>query len=75
MGGAAAGDLASAVAIDTIRHDRRHATRPAQGDARTVLGRARSTRANDRIADLIADDYTLEGMGTTVTGALFDGSG
>ena len=30
-------------------------------------------RANDRIAELIADDYTLEGMGTTVTGALFDG--
>ena len=30
-------------------------------------------RANDRIADLIADDYSLEGMGTTVTGALFDG--
>ena len=31
--------------------------------------------ANDRIADLVEADYALEGMGTTVTGAVFDGSG
>jgi hypothetical protein len=30
--------------------------------------------ANDRIADLIADDVSLDGMGTTVTAALFDGA-
>ena len=30
--------------------------------------------ANERIADQVADDYSLEGMGTTVTGAIFDGS-
>ncbi|GAA3702664.1 Stp1/IreP family PP2C-type Ser/Thr phosphatase [Microlunatus aurantiacus] len=30
--------------------------------------------ANTRIADLVAADYSLEGMGTTVTGAVFDGS-
>ncbi|GAA1429849.1 Stp1/IreP family PP2C-type Ser/Thr phosphatase [Microlunatus lacustris] len=70
MGGAAAGDLASAVAIEAIR----------QADAPTpsaemldVLARA-VHRANDRIADLVEADLSLDGMGTTVTGALFDGS-
>jgi serine/threonine protein phosphatase PrpC len=70
MGGAAAGDLASAVAIEAIR----------QVDAPTpsaemldVLARALH-RANDRIADLVEADLSLDGMGTTVTGGLFDGS-
>jgi len=70
MGGAAAGDLASAVAVEAIR----------QADAPTpsaemldVLARA-VHRANDRIADLVEADLSLDGMGTTVTGALFDGS-
>ena len=31
-------------------------------------------RANDRIADLVNADSSLDGMGTTVTGALFDGT-
>ncbi len=31
-------------------------------------------KANDRIADLVDADLSLDGMGTTVTGALFDGS-
>ena len=31
-------------------------------------------KANDRIADLVATDYSLDGMGTTVTGAMFDGT-
>ena len=69
MGGAAAGDLASAVAVEAIR----------QADAPTpsaemldVLARALH-RANDRIADLVEADLSLDGMGTTVTGALFDG--
>ena len=31
-------------------------------------------RANDRIADLVEADLSLDGMGTTVTGAMFDGS-
>ena len=35
---------------------------------------ARSHRANDRIADLVEADVSLDGMGTTVTGALFDGA-
>ena len=70
MGGAAAGDLASAVAIDTIRH-----VSPATEGERMleVLGRA-VNEANDRIADLVDSDPALDGMGTTLTGALFDGS-
>jgi len=70
MGGAAAGDLASAVAIDTVRH-----VNPATAGERMleVLGRAVND-ANDRIAHLVDSDPALDGMGTTLTGALFDGS-
>ncbi|GAA3629522.1 PP2C family protein-serine/threonine phosphatase [Microlunatus ginsengisoli] len=70
MGGAAAGDLASAVAIDTIRR----IDTPATGEEMLELLAGAIHRANDRIADLVEDDYSLEGMGTTVTGALFDGA-
>ena len=97
MGGAAAGDLASAVAIDTIRQivpantakdaaasdipstDPPSADGTSRADAPTageemleVLAGA-IHRANDRIADLVASDYSLDGMGTTVTSAMFDG--
>lgn len=71
MGGAAAGDLASAVAIDTIR---RVTTPVPTAEMLGTLTQAVED-ANERIADLVADDYALEGMGTTVTGALFDGAG
>jgi PPM family protein phosphatase len=70
MGGAAAGDLASAVAIDTIRK----IETPATGEEMLELLAGAIHRANDRIADLVEDDHSLEGMGTTVTGALFDGT-
>jgi protein phosphatase len=70
MGGAAAGDLASAVAIDTISK----IDTPAGGEGMLELLAGAIHRANDRIADLVEDDHSLEGMGTTVTGALFDGS-
>lgn len=126
MGGAAAGDLASAVAIDSIRRldtpdlipgpdtvadhpgDQSDPAGPADqageeaGDGgrdgtehtlivrdgaddqppdpgaaglNPLLGRFAGAiaDANTRIADLVADDYNLEGMGTTVTGAAFDG--
>ncbi len=83
MGGAAAGDLASAVAIDTIKNlDSASTAGPSTGsgsDLATGSGNELEQladairKANDRIADLIADDFHLEGMGTTVTGALFDG--
>ena len=69
MGGAAAGDLASAVAINTIR------TIEAPTDGKQmleVLARAIQD-ANTKIAELIESDVSLEGMGTTVTGAMFDG--
>ncbi len=70
MGGAAAGDLASAVAVDTISR----IDTPATGEEMLELLAGAIHRANDRIADLVEEDPTLEGMGTTVTGALFDGS-
>jgi serine/threonine protein phosphatase PrpC len=70
MGGAAAGDLASAVAIDTVR-DVDPATSGEQ--MLTVLGSAVG-RANERIAHLVNADPALDGMGTTLTGALFDGT-
>jgi PPM family protein phosphatase len=70
MGGAAAGDLASAVAIDTVR-DVDPAT---SGDQMlSALGSAVG-RANERIAHLVNADPSLDGMGTTLTGALFDGT-
>ncbi len=69
MGGAAAGDLASAVAIDTISR----IDTPAGGEGMLELLAGAIHRANDRLADLVEDDHSLEGMGTTVTGALFDG--
>ena len=70
MGGAGAGDMASAVAIDAIRKvDGRVA-----GDQMLEVLAGALHQANDRIADLVNADYALEGMGTTVTGALFDGA-
>jgi serine/threonine protein phosphatase PrpC len=93
MGGAAAGDLASAVAIDAVRHldapdseqpagiaaeaadDRTSAAAQGAAGLNPLLARFADAiaQANDRIADLVAADYSLEGMGTTVTGAVFDG--
>jgi serine/threonine protein phosphatase PrpC len=83
MGGAAAGDLASAVAIDTIKRiapDAPPDAAQSSGEAPTageemleVLAGA-IHKANDRIADLVAADYSLDGMGTTVTSAMFDGT-
>lgn len=70
MGGAAAGDLASAVAIDRIREVDRRVEGEEMLDVLSDAIRA----ANDRIADLVAHDHSLEGMGTTVSGALFDGT-
>jgi len=70
MGGAAAGDLASAVAIDAIRR----VDRPTSGDEMLEALAGAIHKANDRIADLVEADLSLDGMGTTVTGALFDGT-
>jgi PPM family protein phosphatase len=70
MGGAAAGDLASAVAIDTIRK----IEGPTTGEGMLEVLDGAIHEANDKIAELIESDYSLEGMGTTVTGAMFDGT-
>lgn len=67
MGGAAAGDLASAVAVQTMR--RLDTEEP--GDLLQALAGA-VHRANDRLAELIEEDPAVEGMGTTVTAVLFE---
>ena len=69
MGGAAAGDLASAVAIDTIRK----IEAPTNGQQMLEVLANAIHDANAKIAELIESDVSLEGMGTTVTGAMFDG--
>jgi protein phosphatase len=68
MGGAAAGDLASAVAVETLK---RLDTGPTDDLLETLAGTLH--RANDRLAELVDQDPSVAGMGTTVTAALFDG--
>lgn len=70
MGGAAAGDLASAVAVHQL----------ALADAELPTGEAMLPalatairKASDVIADLIENDPKLDGMGSTVCGVAFDG--
>jgi PPM family protein phosphatase len=68
MGGAAAGDLASAIAVETLK---RLDTSPTDDLLETLAGTLH--RANDRLAELVDQDPSVAGMGTTVTAALFDG--
>ncbi|MBA2560193.1 MAG: serine/threonine-protein phosphatase, partial [Propionibacteriales bacterium] len=68
MGGAAAGDLASAVTVQTMQR----LDAPAPENMLEALAGA-VHRANDRLAELIEEDAAVEGMGTTVTAVLFDG--
>ena len=70
MGGAAAGDLASAVAAtEAEQSDDRHA------DSEEMLAAIAGiiTRANNRLGELIEEDLTIDGMGTTFCGGLFNG--
>jgi protein phosphatase len=70
MGGAAAGDLASAVAVHQLAlADAEHPTGEAMLPA---LGTALK-KASEAIADLITNDPKLDGMGSTVCGVAFDG--
>ncbi|MFT4293844.1 MAG: protein phosphatase 2C domain-containing protein [Micropruina sp.] len=71
MGGAAAGDLASAVAINELRDTDGNGAGTGADMLEVVAGAI--ARANDRIRDLVALDSSLDGMGTTVCGLLFDG--
>jgi PPM family protein phosphatase len=69
MGGMAAGDVASRIAIDAMTSldmviDNEH-----QMDA---LHKALEV-ANGRIAETVADDAALQGMGTTLTAVIFSG--
>jgi protein phosphatase len=68
VGGAASGDLASAVAVRTLR--------PLDNDPPPDMLEALAGaihRADMRLGEIIEDDPRTEGMGTTVTAVLFDG--
>ncbi len=68
MGGAAAGDLASSTAMNTLRT----LDRELDTDALTALEQTVRT-ANTRLGDLIREDPSVEGMGTTIEAMLWDG--
>ena len=77
MGGAAAGDLASAVAVTRLRaldEELAAAAKPPRGEDLLSRITQRVHDANELIADLAADNPALDGMGTTVTAAAFDGT-
>jgi protein phosphatase len=68
MGGAAAGDLASAVVIrEMARVDGRYC-----GDEMLQALSNAVDRASDAIAELVESDPELDGMGSTATGIMFD---
>ena len=69
MGGAAAGDLASAETMNIIRQLDRELT---DVDPLTALGEAVRT-ANRHLGELVANDPAVEGMGTTLEVMLWDG--
>ncbi|MET9441355.1 Stp1/IreP family PP2C-type Ser/Thr phosphatase [Streptomyces sp. NPDC006610] len=69
MGGAAAGEVASSEAISTIVALDDDVP---GSDILTSLGTA-VQRANDQLRQMVEDDPTLEGMGTTLTALLWTG--
>ena len=69
MGGAAAGDLASAETMNIIRQLDRELN---DVDPLTALGEA-VRNANHHLGDLVANDPAVEGMGTTLEVMLWDG--
>ena len=69
MGGAAAGDLASAETMNIIRQLDRELD---DVDPLTALGEAVRT-ANHHLGELVANDPAVEGMGTTLEAMLWDG--
>ena len=69
MGGAAAGDLASAETMNIIRQLDRELD---DVDPLTALGEAVRT-ANRHLGELVANDPAVEGMGTTLEVMLWDG--
>jgi len=69
MGGHAAGEVASAVAIAALAH----LDEDAPGNDLLDVLRASAESANDHLRDMVTGDPALEGMGTTVTAFLFAG--
>ncbi len=69
MGGAAAGDIASAEALHIIRQ----LDRDLDVDAMAALQQSVAA-ANARLGELIASDPAVEGMGTTLEAMVWDGS-
>ncbi|MBA2739746.1 MAG: serine/threonine-protein phosphatase [Nocardioidaceae bacterium] len=67
MGGQAAGDLASSVVVQTVRRLDTEQT----GDVLEALAGA-THRANDRLSELVDQDPSLEGMGTTLIAMVFE---
>lgn len=70
MGGAAAGDLASAIAIRELRA----ADGAVAGEEMLDVVAGAIDRAGEVISELIESDPSLDGMGSTVCGAMFDGT-
>jgi protein phosphatase len=70
MGGHAAGEVASAVAIAALAH----LDEDVPGNNLLDVLRDSAVSANDHLRDMMAGDPTLEGMGTTLTAFLFAGT-
>jgi PPM family protein phosphatase len=71
MGGAAAGDLASAVAVSQVAEID---LEKASGEEMLTALDTAISRASNLISELIEADPQLDGMGSTVCGVMFDGS-
>jgi protein phosphatase len=70
MGGMAAGDVASAITIEAMKP----LDVPIDNDHQMDSLHKALEAANGRIAETVAADPTLQGMGTTLTAMLFSGS-
>ena len=70
MGGAAAGDFASAVAVRELRS---LGDDPETGLDALKSWKAAINKVNADVADMIAANPRLDGMGTTICGGVFDG--
>lgn len=69
MGGAAAGDLASAVAVTQAQE----ADERVPGEEMLSHMEQIVAKSNAQLAELVESDLSLDGMGTTFCGAMFDG--
>jgi serine/threonine protein phosphatase PrpC len=70
MGGMAAGDLASRIAIDAMTS----LDVPIENDQQMDALHQALEVANGRIADQVVADQSLQGMGTTLTAVIFSGT-